>query len=143
MAARAEIEGWLRRLRDTAISVEEFRVGVVPLLARPDASISRGLQLKLQYGDFNALLSVARALVPSCDLCNSVHASVEFATADEFEMCARSVDAAEQRHVLARVQRSAPSYDPFATRYTCRSCGALWTLADPDREVRGYWRRLA
>jgi hypothetical protein len=136
------------QLRSNLIDEGEFKDWVSSVSKDLSTEVSRGAMLKLKRGGKSEILEVSTLLFSACDQCLNLFPQGEFASRLEHSDCVKKVDAAISQGLLTRVDQPdwfKPSTNQIGSDayYRCTSCGALWSLVEPERQYHGLWERIA
>jgi len=134
-------------LRASNITVDDFHQWVVASSATLSKVVSQGVLLKFKRGDMSKIMAASKVVLPPCSKCSSLFKEGEFSDRAEHASCARIVDQAMATGLLNRVGRPnwfKPNSNQLGADayFECSSCGALWTLVEPERQYHGLWERV-
>lgn len=138
----------LAALRTDPSCEPSVRGAVASLADALDKQLSPGVRLKLRRGSLQDLMAIATKILPGCAHCSSLYPETTFSSRAEQARCAQVVDAALSRGILKRIARPAWMV-PDTTQlgadayFICATCGAIWTLVEPEQHCHGLWFRMA
>lgn len=143
-----DIADRLRAFRKEPINQDAFRDWVRKNHSRLAPQCAPGLILKLRSRDVQTIMSSIANLIPACSQCVQVGEQKIFESRAEQLSYARRVDATLNGGPLKRIKRpnwfqhDGAQLGPDGY-FECTSCGAFWTLVEPERQYNGLWQRIA
>ena len=137
-----------RKFRSDPALLETLQNWVKINKSEVEKLISPGAALKLRSKDIQKVMSAIVSIVPPCSICGNIARPQVFTSRQDHLFVALQVENALLRGLLKRIkspawfnsddlQHAADAY------FDCSSCGAIWTLVEPEREYNGQWKRLA
>lgn len=138
----------LRRFRDDPTELGSLQYWLKININEIERLISPGVALKLCSRDIQKVMSAIVSIVPPCSICGSIARPRAFTLRQEHRFVALHVEQAILGGFLSRIKSPAwlnnDDLEHAADAYfNCGSCGAIWTLVEPEREYTGQWQRLA
>lgn len=145
---QTELKARLQAFRQEPISPMPLKTWLDRNKADLAQSLSPGILLKLRSGNTGKIMAAIAVLLPHCTQCGQIGVVKIFSSRQEHLSYARKVEDALSAGVL-KIIRS-PSWLVPATLQMgaanyleCAVCGAIWSLAEPERDENGRWERIA